>query len=153
MKNTRLTSIFNSSLIACALAIGSFASTQFASAQSPTAIAEVTIPFNFQTPLQVLPAGTYRVVRESNNMLWLRGPGSAGGFVMTHDASKTKAPDHGTIVFDRYGNKYYLHQIWTAGNKVGLECTKSKAEKENLQAKNTEAPSTIELALNSVPKD
>ena len=152
MKSTRITSILTSSLIASALAFGSLASTQSASAQSPTTLAEVTIPFDFQTPLQTLPAGKYRVVRESSNLLLLKGPGSKGGFVVTHEAIKSQASTHGAIVFDRYGNKYYLHQIWTAGQTTGLECPKSRAEKASMVAMNNEAPTAVELALNSAPR-
>jgi hypothetical protein len=148
MKNTRLTSILNSSLIACALTIGSLASTQFASAQTP--LAEVNIPFAFQTPTRTLPAGTYLIHRKSDHLIWLEGPGSVGGFVMTYDAIKSHAPDRGVVVFDRYGDKYFLSQIWTAGDKVGLECPKGRAE--SLEAKNKQPPSSTLLALNSVPK-
>jgi hypothetical protein len=151
MKNTRLNSILSSSLIASALAIGSLASTQYASAQSET-LAQVTIPFAFQTPNQALPAGTYRIVSESGHLIRLQGAGSVGGFLVTYDAIKTHAPDHGSVVFDRYGDKYYLRQIWTAGETTGLECSKSRAEKESMQASNMQAPSTVELALNTVPK-
>ena len=151
MKNT-ITSILSSSLVASALAIGSLASTQFASAQTPSTIAEVTIPFSFQTTLQTLPAGTYRIVAESNHLIRLEGPGSVGGFVNTYDATKNQAPDHGSVVFDRTGDKYYLRQIWTAGSRDGQECPKSKAEKQSLQASVKQAPSTVELALNTVPK-
>ena len=146
MKNTRLTSILNSSLIACALTIGSLASTQYASAQSTT-VAEVTIPFAFQTTNQTLPAGTYRIDRESGYLVRLQGPHSEGGFVIMHGTSKNRAADHGSLVFDRYGDKYYLHQIWTAGSTDGLECSKTRAEKESMQAKNNQAPSLIELAF------
>jgi hypothetical protein len=152
MKNTRLTSILTSSLIASALAIGSLASTQSASAQMPTTMAIANIPFDFQTQTQVLPAGTYRVVRESSNLLLLQGPRSKGGFVITHEAIKSHASTKGMIVFDRYGDKYYLHQIWTPGQTTGLECSKSRAEKASMVAKNNEARSTVELALNSVPQ-
>jgi hypothetical protein len=150
MKNT-LTSILSSSLVASALAIGSLASTQFASAQS-TPMAEVTIPFSFQTTLQTLPAGTYRIVAQSNHLIRLEGPGSVGGFVYTYDAMKNHASDRGSVVFDHTGDKYYLRQIWTAGSRDGVECPKSKAEKESLQASITQAPSTVELAFNTVPK-
>jgi hypothetical protein len=152
MKNTRLTSILSSSLIAGALTIGSLASTQLALAQSETALAEVNIPFAFQTTNQTLPAGKYRIDRESTHLIRLEGPGRTGGFVMTYDAIKNQAPDHGALVFDRYGDKYYLRQIWTAGNNVGNECPKSRAEKESQLAKNNVAPSSIELAFNSVPQ-
>jgi hypothetical protein len=152
MKNTRLTSVLGSSLIACALIIGSLASTQSASAQSSKTVAEVNIPFAFQTPLQTLPAGMYRIDRESGTLIRLQGPGTAAGFVEMHGAIKARAADHGYLVFDRYGNKYFLHQIWTEGSHDGLECSKSRAEKESLQAMTKQAPSSIELAFNSVPQ-
>ena len=152
MKNIRLTSILSSSVIACALAIGSLASAPSASAQSSTTVAVVNIPFAFQTERQTLPAGKYRIDRVSGNLLRLAGPDQAGGFVMTHDAIKSHPPDHGTIVFDRYGDKYFLHQIWTAGKSTGLECPKSRAEKSALVAQNEQAATSVELAFNSAPQ-
>jgi hypothetical protein len=152
MKNTRLTSILGSNLIACVLTIGSLASTQVASAQSSTPLAQANIPFAFQTANQTFPAGTYRLIRESNHLLLLRGPGHTAGFVNMYDAVKNHAADKGTIVFDRVGDKYYLRQIWTAGSKDGLECPKSRAEKESLLASTTQAPSSTVLALNVVPQ-
>jgi hypothetical protein len=152
MKNTRLTSILSSGLIASALAIGSLASTQTVSAQSARPLADVNIPFSFQTATQTLPAGAYRVILESNNLVYLRGPGSKGGMVMTHTATQTNAPSRGVAVFARYGDKYYLRQLWTAGNPAGLEFPQGRAEKESRIAKNAQAPSSVELALNSIPK-
>jgi hypothetical protein len=152
MKNTRINSILSSSIIACALAIGSFASIQSASAQNTT-IAKVTIPFAFQTGSQTLPAGTYRIERESSNLILLEGPGKASGLLLMHAASRSKAPDHGMLSFDRTGDKYYLRQIWTAGNPTGLECPKSRAEKAALVAVNEEAITSVELAFNSAPQD
>jgi hypothetical protein len=152
MKNTRLTSILSSSLVACALAIGSLAAAQPASAQSRTALAEVNIPFAFQTGNQTLPAGLYQIDLESNRLILLRGPRQAEGFVEMHSAARSRAADHGSVVFERYGNKYFLRQIWTAGATTGLECRKSRAEKEILQANNTQNSTLTELAFNSVPQ-
>ena len=154
MKNTRLNSILSSSFIACALAIGSLASTQSASAQTSTTIAKVTIPFDFNTGRQTLPAGTYEVDRQSPNLIRLAGPDNTSGYVMMHAAIKTNAPDHGMLVFDRTGDKYYLRQIWTAGEHDGLECPKSRAEKAALVATNKENKdaTTVELAFNSAPQ-
>ena len=50
-------------------------------------MAEVNIPFAFQTTTQTLPAGTYRIDRESAYLVRLQGPSNAGGFVMMHVAS------------------------------------------------------------------
>ena len=49
MKTTRFTTILRSSLIACALTIGTLASTQMAAAQSGDGLALANIPFTFQT--------------------------------------------------------------------------------------------------------
>jgi hypothetical protein len=148
MKNTRLTSILNACLVACALTIGSLALTQLASAQAP--LAEVNIPFTFQTPTRTLPAGIYRIHRKSDHLILLEGTGSARGFVMTYDAIKSAAPDRSFVIFDRYGDKYFLSQIWTAGDRVGIECPQGRAE--SLEAKNKQTPSLTSLAFNSPPK-
>jgi hypothetical protein len=149
MKSTRINSILSSGIIAFALAIGSLASTQSASAQ--TTIAKVTIPFDFQLGSQTLPAGTYRVDRESANLVLMEGSGKASAYLVMNAASRNKAPDHGIVSFDRTGGKYYLRQIWTAGNQSGLESPQSRAEKAALVATNNEAASTVELAFNSDP--
>jgi hypothetical protein len=150
MKNTRFTSILNSSLVACALMIGSLGSTQLASAQMDPPLAEVNIPFAFQTPTRTLPAGIYRIHRKSDHLILLEGPGSVRGFVITHVAIQSHASNRGVIVFDRYGDKYFLHQIWTAGDEVGVECSKGRVE--SLEAKNKQPPSSTLLAFNSPPK-
>jgi hypothetical protein len=150
MKNQRFNSILNSSLIACALTIGSLASAPHALAQS-TAMAEVTIPFTFQTDHQTFAAGTYRIDRESDHVVLLKGPGNSYGLIVMNDAVNLRLADHGKLVFDRYGDKYFLRQIWTAGTSIGLECPKSRAEKQTLEAKNKQAPDSTELAFNTVP--
>jgi hypothetical protein len=150
MKNIRFTSILG--LIACALTIGPLAPTQSALAQISTTVAVVDIPFAFHTATQTLPAGSYRIDHAMGNLLRLQGTGSTGGFVIVHEAIKTNAPSRGVVVFKRYGDTYYLQQVWTAGNSTGLECAKGKSEKESMLAKSMPAPNTVELALNSVPQ-
>ena len=94
----------------------------------------------------------YRIERESDSVILLRGPGKAAGLVMMYGTSKTHPPDHGTIVFDRYGDEYFLRQVWTAENPNGLECAKSRAEKAALIAQNNQAPITVELAVSTAPQ-
>jgi hypothetical protein len=151
MKNLNLTSIVRSTLIASSLAIGSFASTASAVAQSgPTII--VNIPFDFQTDHQKMSAGLYRITHESSGMLLLRGPNEAAGMVLTHPAFLAEAPSKGYVAFQRYGNTYFLEQVWTAENSDGLQCLAGRAEKEMLKASAKPAPSLTKLALNSVPQ-
>ena len=152
MKNTQLTSILSSSLIACAVAIGSLASTQSASAQSTATLAKVNIPFAFQAGTKAMPAGIYQIDLESRNLIVLHGPSQTVAYLVTNDTIKRDAPDHGNLLFARYGDTYFLRQIWTTGNPVGLECPKSHLEKEALQAQNKQAPTSTEVAINGIPK-
>jgi hypothetical protein len=151
MKSLNLTSILSSGIIACALGIGSLASTQTALAQE-YGLAKATIPFAFQVGNDIMPAGTYAIDRESDSVILLRGPDQKAAFVVMHTASTDKTPKQGSIVFERYGDKYFLRQVWTAGEDQGLECPKSRAEKEVVLAQNKQAPTLVELALNTTPQ-
>ena len=139
---------FATSLLSCALAIGVLASAPAAAAQSSSTTVRVNVPFAFRTASQLMPAGIYRIDLMSDHTILLRGPGShASTFVMVHSATALNAPSKGVAVFDRYGNTYYLHQIWTQGDNSGRECSKSKAESETLQAQNSRPPTLVEVAL------
>jgi len=151
MKTLRITSILRSSLIACTLTVGVFAATQSALAQETKALGEATIPFDFQTNLQSVPAGTYRIERISRYILQLRGK-DANVSILVNDAYRDRVAAHGTLVFDHYGNKYFLRQVWMAESSEGLECPKGREEKNVLQAQNKPAPNSAELAFNAVPQ-
>jgi hypothetical protein len=152
MKNLSFTSTLKSSLLACAFALGVLASTSSAVAQSSSTTLKVEIPFTFQVGSQHMPAGTYDIDLMSGPTVLLRGPGHGGSFVIVHSAEVLQAPNNGKVVFDRYGNKYFLHQIWTAGDRQGRECVKSRAEKEILMSQNNQAPTLVEIALNAGPQ-
>jgi len=156
MKTTRFITILRSSLIACALTIGTLASTQMAAAQSGDGLALANIPFTFQTGNAHMPAGEYKVIRESDHLILLRGPANKADFIVMNDKTSATAPTKGKLVFHRYGDKYYLREIWTAESSHGLECPKSRAEKvsqsESLNAQNQSAPSTVELAFEVAPQ-
>ncbi len=151
MKNTRLNSILSSSLIVCALTIVLLGSTQSASADVSKSLAKVDIPFAFQAANRTLPAGTYQIDSDSNDIILLHGPNRATVFQMMFKASRLHPADHGAVVFYHYGSKYFLHQIWTEGATNGLECTKSHAEKNALKAQNNQAATLVELAFNNAP--
>jgi hypothetical protein len=114
-------------------------------------LAKVNIPFDFRMGNQTLPAGTYVIDREAAHVILLRGSNGANGFVMTNEASRLHPSNHGTIVFARYGDKYFLRQIWQAGATTGLECPKGRAEKSALVARNEPAATSVELAFNTDP--
>lgn len=151
MKSLRISSILGSSLLASALAIGMVASAPTALAQT-TPVAKADIPFDFVAGQRVMPAGTYEITH-SDNLLELRATDQkAAEFLSVHAAYTVHTPSGSSLVFDRRGDKYFLRQIWTAGNHDGYECPKTRIEKdvEKIVAQNTQDASPVVIALNTV---
>jgi hypothetical protein len=93
---------------------------------------EAEIPFSFEAGKSVLPPGQYRVAAgPSQSVMELACQDSkARIFVSTNAVRSPETVVEGKLVFQRYGNRYFLRQIWTAGTDTGRELMISKAEKE-----------------------
>ncbi len=93
---------------------------------------EAEIPFSFEAGKSVLPPGQYRVAAgPSQGVMELASQDSkARIFVSTNAVRSLETVGEGKLVFQRYGNRYFLRQIWTVGTDTGRELMISKAEKE-----------------------
>jgi hypothetical protein len=149
MKKLQFASILSSGLFACVLGFSTLASSA-AEAQDFNS-AKVDVPFAFQTGSVRMPAGLYQI-DQSDHVVVLRGPDQVSEFIVMHSTVNRSRSSQGKIIFHRYGNKYFLSQIWRAGETTGLECSRSRAEKDVVLAKNTQAPDTIQLALYTAPQ-
>ena len=139
----------HASLLACALAVAGFATAVPAVAQGQRFTVEV--PFEFQNGAQHLPAGTYNINVESQHMISLR-TASTGGFAMTNPTESSKVSQTGKVIFERYGDRYFLHEIKLAGSTSGVRCVKTRSEKQLQVAQLAVPPSNVELALNALPR-
>jgi hypothetical protein len=149
MNRISFKSMLTPSVLAVALTLSSFATGSRASAQTATLHVVADIPFDFRSGSEMMPAGRYDIQTLSNHILVVRGATQNRSQILL--AIATAAPqssDHGKLVFHRYGNKYFLYQVWSAGEASGFELPKGYAEKEVIRAANTPAPTTTELALN-----
>src|SRR5881628_2739689 len=109
-----LTKIGFLSVMALVTAVGS------AQGQSLAYTLRANIPFDFTVADKKLPAGEYSVGRarqDSGDSILLIS--SVDGRSSTFGSSipvETQAPkDEGTLVFHRYGDQYFLSQVWPAG--------------------------------------
>jgi hypothetical protein len=94
------------------------------------------IPFAFKVANQTLPAGHYTFTRIGATTLRILNSRNQGAMVATH-AVEGKAPEGwGKIVFHRYGDSYFLSEVWVAGNGIGRELFHSRAEKEKRRKRN-----------------
>jgi hypothetical protein len=114
------------------------------------------IPFEFAFGHQTLPAGTYSVKTFMANGALFEVRNEMGGhraLTYTIGVEANRTPEQSMLVFHRYGDKYFLFQIWSAGEIVGRELSKSRAERtieRNLSknsAKREQAKNTPELQI------
>lgn len=127
------------------LALAFLAATQFARAQEPLL---VSIPFEFTAGNITLPAGAYRVQELGRGALALliqRTDQGAAAFVPSFAATKNAPPTQSKLVFHRYGNRYFLSQVWRAGYPQGRELPKSAKEKEQALSAHNAKPETTTI--------
>ena len=152
MKLLSLRSLLTPSALVVAFALNGFASAPRATAQTPMHIV-ADIPFSFRSGSEMMPAGKYDIKALSDHVLIVRNTTRTRSQIMlTNHAQTLKPSERGKLVFHRYGNKYFLYQVWSPGQSNGFELPKDHAEKEAVRASNTPAPSTTELALNEPPR-
>jgi hypothetical protein len=91
----------------------------------------VDIPFEFVVGQETMPAGKYKVVQMAPSVMLLRSvdTGSASMF-LTIGAKGRGLPAVGKLVFNRYGDVYFLSRIWSPGSDIGRELPRSRYERE-----------------------
>jgi hypothetical protein len=104
------------------------------SAIAQTVHVRANIPFNFAVGNKTLPAGTYDVgsidIHNGKTLLLQAGDGSASMMVNSNAAENLNPADKTKLVFNQYGNRYFLSQIWVAGETRGHQLPKTSREKE-----------------------
>jgi hypothetical protein len=88
------------------------------------------IPFDFNAGNVTLAAGSYEVSFPHQSTVLIRGNDSKhAAFVMTTRTGGNQ--DHQSkLVFNRYGDRYFLSQIWAPGYDSGRRAAPTKTEKE-----------------------
>ena len=94
----------------------------------------VNVPFNFAAGAQTLPAGEYRLRAMARNVVAIQTADyKTTVMLVSHSTENTNMNGLGALTFNRYGDRYFLSQIWM-GSNVGEELPKSRAEKEQIAA-------------------
>jgi hypothetical protein len=118
---------------------------------NPTDTLKANIPFDFSVGNKTLPGGVYTVrpITSTGMLRIRREDGREAVMIQTNGVIARQAQDQTKLVFRRYGNKYFLVQIWTAGDSNGRELWKSRTERElikkgsNYLAKNVVEPEVV----------
>jgi hypothetical protein len=91
----------------------------------------VQVPFGFHVGNSVLPAGGYTVDTATPSVLRLRSDDSKSSvMILTNPVEQFKMPSQGKLIFNKYGDEYFLSQVWAPGYNTGSELRKTKREFE-----------------------
>ena len=118
-----------------------------AKAQTNSTELRTNIPFEFSVGNKTMPAGeyTFRCTNPNSDLKVMQlfsSHGNASVLLMTSNITR-KAPGDAKLIFNRYGEQYFLAQAWFQADTTGLQTSKSRNEKRIER----------ELAANRVSKE
>ena len=89
------------------------------------------VPFNFVVGDTQLPSGEYHVKQLRPGVIQVQDKVTrSSAIVMTTGVQAGKTSDVGKLVFNRYGDNYFLSRIWEPSSIIGRQLPKSRLERE-----------------------
>jgi hypothetical protein len=100
--------------------------------------------FDFTVANRTLPAGNYTIRPLSPTRLLIRSDdGQESLIVSTFAAQASRTPNATSVIFARYGDQYFLYQIFAQGTDTGRQLSRSQVEVEMAK---TAAPVMVPVA-------
>jgi hypothetical protein len=94
---------------------------------------EVNIPFQFHAGNSRLPAGQYRIhVLDDSDLTVMEissADGSTSALFQVQDTEANSTPAKTELVFNKYGNRYFLAKLFEEGSYSGSQVLESRYEK------------------------
>jgi hypothetical protein len=90
------------------------------------------IPFEFVAGNQTMSAGKYAFARETapENALVVRNNDlKISALLMTSGIEPKSGKTNARLIFHRYGERYFLVEVWSGANEIGRQLTKSRQER------------------------
>ena len=98
---------------------------------------EVNIPFQFHAGNAKLPAGEYRIhVLDDSDLTVMEissADGSTSALFQVQNTEANSTPDNSELVFNKYGNHYFLAKLFEEGSPSGSQVVESRYEKMTSQ--------------------
>jgi hypothetical protein len=108
-----------------------FATAAASNAQSSNRIV-ADIPFEFTVGGQSLPAGQYAVRAansQGNTLIVQSDDAKSSAMRLTNPIRPNKTNEQARLVFHRYGERYFLAEVWSGSDGAGRQLLKSREER------------------------
>ena len=103
-----------------------------ANAQSNANKVVADVPFEFSVGYKALPAGTYSVqsiASAGDGLLIQSADGKISALRLSESTRRIKEKPRARLVFHRYGERYFLAEVWNGIDNTGRQLTKSQEER------------------------
>ena len=103
-----------------------------ANGQSTANKVVANVPFEFSVGYKMLPAGDYSVqsiVSAGNGLLIQSTDGKISALRLSEATRQIKERTKARLVFHRYGQRYFLAEVWNGVDNAGRQLTKSQEER------------------------
>jgi hypothetical protein len=89
---------------------------------------QATVPFDFAVGNKVLPSGTYTIRSESTNVIVVRNRDTSVGTLSLALTDGKECKNGGKLIFNKYGDQYFLSEILSSSTAMSLMIPRSKLE-------------------------
>ncbi|MGA2859736.1 MAG: hypothetical protein ABSE40_22940 [Candidatus Sulfotelmatobacter sp.] len=89
---------------------------------------KVDVPFSFRAGNTLMPAGSYRITRKTQYGNTLQIEHETQAIVLSVERWQLEDSSVPKVVFQRYGDTYFLSQVWMTDRWSGLPMTKLQRE-------------------------
>jgi hypothetical protein len=97
---------------------------------------KVNIPFEFSVRGKIFPAGQYIVRHRAQGFLLIQSADlSVSQIVGASSTQRGENRNQSSLVFNRYGDQYFLSKVWKAGRHIGFEVRRADTEQRLIRAR------------------
>ncbi len=94
-------------------------------------VLKANVPFPYRVGEKTVAAGECTISIDTAARRMVLQPAVGDAFIVgPHTASSVVPRAKSVLVFVRYGETYFLRQVWTAGMNIGQELPSTKPERE-----------------------
>ena len=118
-----------------------------AGAMAQSHAVQATMPFDFTVGNKTLPAGNYEIWSPSTDVIEIQNRDSHVAMLATTSFDSHESRNGSKLVFDKYGDRYFLSEILCAPASINASLHLTKAEKQaRMQEASLKSMSQVYLA-------
>jgi hypothetical protein len=99
-------------------------------ALAQTHAVQATMPFDFTVGNRLLPPGTYKIVPVTDAVIEIQNNSNKKLAVLSQmSPDSTRSENGGNLVFDKFGDQYFLREVLGGPSALNVNLPSSKSEK------------------------